>query len=199
MQNDQNTGVIILAAGHSSRMGLPKAFLPFSAQHTFIEQIITIYKNAGIQKIVLVIQPKQKKRFENLNMAMPNNLYLVYNNKPNNGRLYSILLGLQNLGSMPVFIQNIDNPFITVELINKLKQKLSAESYVSPQFKGKGGHPVLLSEELVNKLLGIELNFETKLSDVLKNYKKIELEIENPQFLTNINTREQYDELFKAF
>ena len=48
------TSAIILAAGKSTRMGEPKPLVQFGKQ-TFLETIISNFKNAGIEDVLIVL------------------------------------------------------------------------------------------------------------------------------------------------
>ena len=141
----KNISTIILAGGESRRMKRSKAFLKFDDNISFLEKIIDEYRTAGVYKIVLVI-----------NVSIPNNenkqilsqlddkITIVYNKHTEKGRQYSIKLGLSFINeSDNCFIQNIDNPFVNANLLKNMISIIKFGSYISPTYKGKGGHPVL--------------------------------------------------------
>lgn len=186
---------IILAGGTSNRMKRPKAFLDFDGQLTFIEKIVEEYSESGIKKIILVINESSINSVSESILSRLNKAVTIIKNKyPAKGRLYSLKLGLKILDeSDSCFVQNIDNPFIEAQLLTALIPLLQDESYVTPSFKGKGGHPVLLSHNICRQILKISNNYT--LRDVLQKYQKINFNY-NETVLININTPSEYKQYF---
>lgn len=188
----KNTSVLILSGGESKRMKQSKSFLKFNDHLTFLEKIISVYLKAGINNIVLVINPlslnlREKQILSNLEETIS----VIFNNHPEKGRLYSIKLGLSTLIDYDkCFIQNIDNPFVSPQLIKKMVPLIKSNSYVSPTFNHKGGHPVLLSKSICKQLLQINDRTST-LRDILGKFRKIVMQADE-LVLININTMEEY-------
>lgn len=186
---------IILASGLSERMGEPKALLKWDHSTTFLEKIIDKYSKAGSNKIVCMINKKIEPFCRNL-QTLPN-VKFVTNNHPEWGRFYSIKTGsLKVQDSDFCFIQNVDNPFVTVEIIEALFAKRSSEAWCSPVYKEKGGHPILLPQCIIQKIPQV-LNNDIALIDFLKPYRRIKIETNSDSILRNINTPEEYSEFFK--
>lgn len=192
----KNIAAIILAGGESSRMRQSKAFLKFDNKISFIEKIIKEYELAGIDKIIIVINdscldPERQQvlaQFDNITR-------LVYNKHPKKGRPYSLYLGLSLLNeSDNCFVQNIDNPFVNSNLIRSMIPLIKKETYISPTYKGKGGHPVLLSSSICNYILNMKED-QVTLRDVLIKYKRINIPA-NASVLININTLTDYKQYF---
>ncbi|MGE4287938.1 MAG: NTP transferase domain-containing protein [Salinivirgaceae bacterium] len=185
-------GTVILAAGNSERMGMPKALLKQAAGYYFFETLISNYQDAGITSIALVIQNSLIKTIKKQVHNMAGNIYIVVNNEPEKGRMHSLQLGLKFMKNKAVFIHNIDNPFVSNDLLMQMIMKLEPDSYVKPVYQKKGGHPILLSAEIVNNLLNIEVTKENSLKNELKKYGQIQLETNEPDILLNLNTPDDY-------
>jgi molybdenum cofactor cytidylyltransferase len=186
--------VIILASGLSERMGEPKALLKWDNSKTFLEKIINEYIMAGCSRIVCMVNIKTEPFCRNL--KIPKNVKFVINPHPEWGRFYSIRTGSQEvLDSDYCFIQNVDNPFVQVEIIEKLYSQRSSEAWCSPVFMGKGGHPVLLPQFIIQKINKVD-NLDLTLLDVLKPCRRISVETDSDTILRNINTPEEYKKYF---
>lgn len=185
-------GTIILAAGNSERMGMPKALLKLASGRYFFEALILNYQAAGINTIALVIQKSIKKTIEKQLQKLPENFYIVENNEPEKGRMHSLQLGLNCMKNKAVFVHNIDNPLVSNSLLIQMKAKLASGCWVKPLFRNKGGHPILLSTEVANELAHAEFIKECTLKDVLKKYDQIKIETDEPEILLNINTPDEY-------
>ncbi|MEZ5197454.1 MAG: NTP transferase domain-containing protein [Bacteroidales bacterium] len=187
---------IILAAGESERMGELKPFLMFDKELTFLEYLIMTYIDFGVETPLVVVNEKVLKRIRNEDNVFFRKCQLILNQYPVKGRFYSVALGLNEcIKSSSVFIQNVDNPFIGSELLEKMADSLSGFDFVVPQYNGKTGHPVLISSKLAGQLL--KRYHETSvLNDVLKSFKRHEIQVADPKVLANVNTPKEYQNYF---
>lgn len=184
---------IILSGGRSARMGCQKADLRFSDTESFLLHLTRVYQMAGIRKITIVANPGIKLIFQKEELC---DITWINNPFPEYGRGYSLQLGLaQNRSTDFCFVQNIDNPFTTIELIRQLTKTNATADYAVPVFNGKGGHPILLSSKVMAFLLNIR-NDDFKLNEVLKQFKRAEVTTEEEQVLVNINTPDDYTKFF---
>jgi len=189
--NNNKYSVIILAAGRSNRMGSPKFAMVFNDKRTFLDEIIDRYNSFGCKDIVVVLNrdgitylQKQKKKF-------PENVILTENTHLEWERFYSIktaVLSLKN--KFPVFIHNVDNPFVNHNVLKKLLT-FSISDYVVPAYKNHGGHPVLLSPVVCEKIATEKQN-DIVFSEFLKRFNKTKIEVNDKNILVNINTKEDY-------
>jgi len=187
---------IILAGGESRRMDQPKAFLQFDKNRTFVERITDEYLIAGIKNIILVINAfALNSENENILSHLEKKIKIVFNRNPEKGRLYSINLGLTEAHKVKgCFIQNVDNPFVNSRLLKKMIPLLKTDSYVSPTYNNKGGHPILISKSIFET---ISTGNDTSISlrNKLKEFNRIKI-LAKEQVLININTLEEYSKYF---
>ena len=188
----KNISVIILSAGESKRLGKPKALLKFNTDETFVEKIVKSYSELGIDDILIVANNKLKNHLADLFVDKPYKPKIIINNSTEKGRLYSIQCGAKTVKSKNCFIHNVDNPFVDKHLVEKMIPLLKYKSYTQAVYNGKGGHPVLLSKEIIEFISGIR-DYDISLKDVLMNYNRIVIKTDNSQILTNINTIEDYN------
>lgn len=194
----KNCSVIILAAGHSSRMGAPKFALPFKNGKIFLEVIISRYEEFGCYNIIVVLNEDGHKLIRDKNIEIAENIIVAINPYPDKGRFFSIQTGINNVkNDSPVFIHNVDNPFVNLAMLKKMLLSLNSD-FVVPVFNGRGGHPVLLSPGICNKLKN-EKNAEINFRDFLASFKKTKLQVADNNILVNINTREEYDKYMKKY
>ncbi len=187
----KKTACIILSGGNSSRMKTHKALLPFSQNKNFLQHIIGVYLNTGLSDIVVV-----KNEDINLNPKQYPNATIINNNHPEKGRIYSIQLGLQQLSEhTDCFIQNIDNPFVTKQLLSDLLKHQNKADFISPVYYDKGGHPVLLSGIILNKIRTITDN-KTTLRDILSDFNRYKVVTNDERCILNINTPDDYSQYF---
>lgn len=187
----KKTACIILSGGNSSRMGTHKAILPYSQNENFLLHIITVYRNAGISNIIVV-------KNEDIKLD-PNNYHnasFITNSHPEKGRIYSIQLGLRQISNNEdCFIQNIDNPFVTDSLLSDLLLHRNMADYITPVYNDKGGHPVLLSYQILEKIKVIA-DTEITLRDILNDFTRYKLATDDERCTLNINTPADYSQYF---
>lgn len=189
-----NAACIILAAGNSSRMNFHKALLPFSEGENFIQHIVNVYKEAGIDKIIGVVNAETISK-----LGFSDKIKLIENKKPELGRLHSLQLGLSVLPETEFcFVQNVDNPFVTAELLQQLYAEKNEGDFIAPYYKGKGGHPVLISKKIIKEISETKANKQISLHDVLIKFKKKQLESLNEKIMININSMDDFNHYFKA-
>ena len=194
--NNKNTGILILSAGISQRMGKPKFLLNFDNKETFIEQITKKYLKWGAENVVLVVNKYDVEKVNSLNLN--GKIKIVTNNFPEKGRFFSVISGIKNFEKDPaVFIHNIDNPFVDYNVLNLLLNNLREKCYCVPVYNEKGGHPVLISSEIA-KDIKTQLDYTQNLKEYLKKYKRINLSVNNGEVLFNVNTPADYNN-FKRY
>lgn len=194
--NPHEAGVVILAAGRSERMKELKAFLHYDENTRFIEKILSTYSDWGCSEIVVVTNPEALLQMKQTRM-IPSSATIVVNEHMELERFYSVKLGLGAIRkSLFCFIQNIDNPLITPQILDLLYDHRSSEKYVSPVFKKKRGHPVLLNLENINHILNWPVN-SANFREVLSTMEGLKVEMPDDRVLININSPEEYQRFYK--
>lgn len=188
-------GAIILAGGQSSRMKAPKSWLPIQGNTTFIEQIADTFHLALNGGVIAVLNGSYCiDEYEPLVQRLKLSTQVVPNHNPDLGRLHSIKLGLQHLHDDFVFIQNTDSPFLQVSTIEYLIEHARTGSVCIPVFNSQRGHPVLIETNWLRKVMDTAPENST-LRDLINTAEIIEVHVNDPAVLDNINSPEQYEQL----
>lgn len=188
--------VVILAAGKSSRMGMPKFLLKYDENTTFLEHIIKKYEAFGCEQIVVVLNEEGANIINSRSVNFLDKVTLITNNHPEWERFYSIKLGLKALNEENlVFIHNVDNPFVNPVVLASLIENIFEFDYAVPTYKGRGGHPVLLSEKVILAIIEKKEN-NLNFKDYLSNYRKVIVKVNDKNILVNVNSKEEYNTLF---
>ena len=145
---------IILSAGASTRMGRPKALLPYR-EGTFLEHLIQVTRHprVGVTRVVLGAGADEIRKIAKLDFSM-----VVLNAKWEQGQLSSICEGIRSLESVEtdgIVLCPVDHPLVSARLVNDLIGQfyLNRKSIVAPTFNGRRGHPVIFSSALYGELL----------------------------------------------
>lgn len=189
---------IILAAGDSSRMKFSKALLPVNDEEVFFSRIVKVFRDFGCEQIVLVHNQRDESSIETIRMKMIHCGFSgVTNEKPENGRLYSLQLGINSLVNTAFcFMINVDNPCINVRILNKLYVHRYKSPVIIPTFQKKGGHPVLFNSEVLDYIKSTETENKT-LQMIFEAFSCKRTEMNEPGVLVNINTPEEYHKNFQ--
>jgi len=196
-QNSQNISVIILAAGKSSRMGIPKWSLQFDKNTSFIEHITNEYYRFGCKEIILVINETDYSSFVGKNCKLPENVKVVINKHPEWDRFYSLKIGVSELEKIqPIFIHNVDNPFVMHDVLVRLTTNFTKVDYIVPEYDGRGGHPILTSQQIIQKVLLTQENI-LHFKEFMNQFSKNRVKTDDDKILININSATEYQSYFK--
>jgi len=145
---------VILSAGASTRMGRPKALLPYR-EGTFLEHLlqVTRHPRIGITRVVLGAGAENIKTSAKLDDST-----VVVNSEWELGQLSSIWAGVRSLEGIAtdgIILCPVDHPLVSARLVSELVERFYDEkkAIVLPTYKSKRGHPVIFSSHLYGELL----------------------------------------------
>lgn len=144
------TGAVVVAAGHKSSVSSFSPMLPIG-DSTVIRRIIITLKRSGIDPVV-VVTGKQGDEVEKHIAGL--RVICLRNQNYGNTQMYnSICLGLNYIEDLcdRVFILPAKFPMFLPETIKRMMD-MDAQ-VVCPVFEGRRGHPVLVSSNIIGKLL----------------------------------------------
>lgn len=188
---------VILSAGESSRMGRPKAFLPFEGT-TFIENIVAALQRSRVGQIVVVLghnAEEMKPRVERLPVTP------LTNRDYKNGQLSSLQVAIRHLmGSAAsanidgILVHLVDHPYINPALVDRMIESFYASQklIVLPRYHSRRGHPVIFSASLFGELLQAPLNEGAKAVVNAHRQDTLELETDDAGITIDIDTPDEY-------
>jgi molybdenum cofactor cytidylyltransferase len=145
---------IILSAGASSRMGRPKALLPYR-EGTFLEHLIEVTRDPriGVTRVVLGAGAEVIRTIAKLDPSV-----VVLNPEWELGQLSSIRAGLRSLEGIDadgIVLCPVDHPLVSARLVSDLVDRFYQDKklIVLPTYNGRRGHPVIFSKALFGELL----------------------------------------------
>ena len=180
---------VILAAGSSSRLGMDKALV-----------------NVGSQTLISWISRRLSSRVANITIVaneanfteiskMVSNVNVILNQNPHRGRTGSLKVGIDSIDSSGVedyrlLVVPVDRPGFSDSTLNRL---ISSEETCCPMKEGRGGHPLVLTFEDVDKVRKSSANLP--LREVIKASrfevldKFLDLNIDTPEDIINLQDK----------
>lgn len=146
-------GVIILAAGASSRMGSPKQLLPFGSG-SLVRLAAQSALGSVCERVVVVVgshADEVRREVEDLP------LFVVENRSWESGMSSSIRAGLEELIAddlESVIVMLCDQPFVTADVLNELvyTQRATGKPIVASTYDTIRGVPAIFSGEFFGEL-----------------------------------------------
>ncbi len=184
---------VVLAAGESSRMGADKALLVYRGR-TFLENIISALREAGIGRVIVVLGHHAELIEPSVDLS---SVEVVVNQDYRRGQTSSFQAGLRVLAANRphgVVLCLVDHPAISTDTLHNLIQhfKSTGKPVVIPQFNGKHGHPVLVGREVFDQIA--ELGPEQGADTVIHLYRSQTefVEVTDPGILIDVDDPESY-------
>lgn len=187
------TGIIILAGGNSSRMGQCKFLMHLPDGKTFLGSLTEQAQSLFANNMIVVIQSKYYHMLESgRDFAGSSAVQFVYNDYPERERFYSLKLGLNAFKDKVdyCFVHNADNPFLPEEVLYTLFEHRDEAESISPAYRGRGGHPVLIGKKTMQRLK--ECPDDAVLKNELAKKTHLRIAVTDPRICTDIDTPEDY-------
>ncbi len=185
---------ILLAAGESSRMGRLKALLPWHGQ-TLLEHQVSCLLEGGAERVVVVLGHRAGK----LRPLLEGRDCVSCTLNPDylQGKTTSIKAGLSLLdgeGVDEILLLNVDQPRSAEDVARILEAHRSGSFAVTvPEYRGKGGHPIVLSTVLLPELREIDEDSQGIKTVVRRHPELVQrVPLGSPEILFDLNTPEQY-------
>ena len=186
-------GLVLLAAGSSSRMGTQKQLLPFRGK-PLVRHCAEVAL-AAFQPLIVVVGASAPE-VEAALAGLP--VQIVYNERWEHGMGTSIQAGVRRaaeLGLEGVVLSLADQPLVTAEYLSGLveKQETSGEPIVASRYAGTVGVPVLFSRQYFPHLLGLQPTHGCK--EIIMSHEKCTILVDCPAAEFDIDTPHDYANL----
>lgn len=159
-----NTAIVILAAGNSSRLGIPKQLLQFEGKSLLNRTIETCLLTAMPVMVVLGAYQKEIKK-----SSLSRKANFVVNPNWKKGMSSSISLGLKNMlktwpDTHQVIFTVADQVHLSTEIIKELikTQELTKKNIVTCSYSKTTGTPTLFNQKYFEQLISLEGNSGAK-------------------------------------
>ncbi len=193
------TGIVILAAGASTRLGEPKQQLAYQGK-TLLQRAVQAALDSGVGPVAVVLGANAEKLLPEL-ADIP--VTVVQNPDWQEGMASSIRAGLQELIRQKPELSEVifmvsDQPFVDAALLKRLVQakQESRSSIVASAYQGTWGTPVLFDKVYFPELLALQGQEGAK-KIILKHQPQV-TSISFEAGAIDIDTQEDYKALLQS-
>lgn len=192
----QSGGILIVAAGQSKRLGVPKQLLTYQGE-TLINRLIGLVKKSTRFPITLVLGANAKAIKDQLSEP---DLSIVINNEWEEGMASSIRTGVknilaQNASAEGIMILVCDQPFLTEQHIQSLfeTQRSTMLPMAACYYAGVVGTPALFHRSIFPELL--ELKGDIGAKSIIKKREAEVAKLYFDEGAIDIDTMADYQQL----
>lgn len=188
-------GVVILAAGASTRMGTPKQLLPLQGR-SFLRQAAETALASVCQPIIVVLgayAEQLRQEVENLPVQVVENLRWA------EGMSSSVWAGVAALDATPdkisaVVLTLCDQPFVSAQVINQIVEAyhVTGKPIVASEYAGTLGVPALFSRTFFSELKALRRGEGAK--QVITKHAHEVFGVPFPEGAIDIDTPKDYEQ-----
>ena len=192
---------LIITAGRSSRMGIPKALLRFE-DHSFLTSIID--KLSPVCDEIYIVLGYKGDQIEEATLSKLNSLLnlqkltidtmrkinFVTNEKHREGMFSSLKKGIESAVQFEWILYHfVDQPGIPGFFYNDfIKERDSAFDWIQPVYDNYKGHPLLLHRTLFERILNLSDNSTLKQLSEDKNINRKYWHCDHPEVLQDFDS-----------
>lgn len=186
---------IILAAGYSSRMDAFKPLLDLGGRPV-VNRIVETCRQAGIDEIIVVVGYRKELIIPVIEAA---GARAAVNEKYQEGMFSSVIAGISTMehGPQGFIVMPADVPLVRAATIRSLVSRFREGKYrvLVPSFRGRKGHPPLISAELVAAITGYEGGNGLKGALADLDSETVKVEVPDRNILFDVDNPDDYGEM----
>lgn len=188
---------IVLAAGMSTRMGAPKALLPWDGQPLLAYQVQQL-RDAGVDEVIVVLGDDADEIHRAIRRS---DCRVMLNARFQMGRAGSLRVGAKAVDrdADAIVIANVDQPRPAAFLRALLEAHQPPALITRPVYQGRHGHPIVVAGELRGELLEADDDSQGLLAVVNRHRDRMAECPLDDLTLLDINTPDAYEEARRRF
>ncbi len=188
---------IVLAAGMSTRMGAPKALLPWDGQPLLAYQVQQL-RDAGADEVIVVLGHDADEIHRAIRRS---DCRVMLNPRYQMGRAGSLRIGAKAVDrdADSIVIINVDQPRPASFLKALIERRQPPALITRPVFEGHHGHPIVVAGELRGELMEADEDTQGLLAVVNRHREQLSECALDDLALLDVNTPDAYQEARRRF
>ncbi|HEY6807232.1 MAG TPA: nucleotidyltransferase family protein [Gemmatimonadales bacterium] len=191
---------VVLAAGRSARMGVPKALLDFRGA-PFLVRILEALEALDVKTRVVVLGPDAPR----IRPAIAAHECLIVENPDVDGgpisSLRAALGALHAVSPTAALVWPVDFPHVRLDTVERLVEayRLDRAPVVAPRFGERRGHPIIWDQALFAELTTSPAATREGARAVLHAHAAdlLAVSVDDPAVIDQLNTPEDYERLIR--
>lgn len=180
---------VVTAAGSAERFG-GKKLLVSVAGEPLLDHTIRSLLEGGVSEVIVVVGTDARAELErDVNSLNDPRVRPVENPDPSRGMFSSIQVGVATANGDALLVLPGDMPYVRPETVRALIAKYrERRAIVSPRYKGKRGHPVVMPLSLRDEIAATAPT--ANLHEVIKHHQdeRIDLDVEDAGVGRDVDT-----------
>jgi molybdenum cofactor cytidylyltransferase len=144
---------VVTAAGSAERFGGKKLLTPIDGE-PLLDHTIDALLDGGVAEVIVVVGKDARAELErDVNAMLDPRVRAVENPDPSRGMFSSIREGVAQAQGDAILVMPGDMPFVSPETVRAVIAAYESKpAIVSPRYRGKRGHPVVLPASLRDEI-----------------------------------------------
>lgn len=170
---------VVPAAGSAERFGGKKLLTPIDGL-PLLDRTIASLLAGGVGQVIVVVGPEAAELTRDVNAFSDPRVWPVVNVDPSRGMFSSLQAGMSEAEGDALVVLPADMPFIAGATVQLLLDRFALQpAIVSPTYRGKRGHPVILPPALRDEIRAADPS--TNLHEILKRHpdERVDVPVED--------------------
>ena len=180
---------VVTAAGSAERFGGKKLLAPIDGE-PLLDHTIRSLLEGGVTEVIVVVGTDARRELErDVNAMNDPRVRPVENPDPSRGMFSSIQVGVATANGDALVVLPGDMPYVRPETVRAVIAKYrERRAIVSPRYKGKRGHPVVMPLSLRDEIAATAPT--ANLHEVIKHHQdeRVDLEVEDAGVVRDVDT-----------
>jgi molybdenum cofactor cytidylyltransferase len=180
---------IVTAAGSAERFGGKKLLAPIAGE-PLLDHTIRSLLDGGVSEVIVVVGVDARSELErDVNAMNDPRVRPVENPDPSRGMFSSIQVGAATANGDALVVLPGDMPFVRPETVRAVLAKYRERpAIVSPRYRGKRGHPVVMPLVLRDEIAATAAT--ANLHEVIKHHQdeRVDLDVDDAGVVRDVDT-----------
>ena len=180
---------VVTAAGSAERFGGKKLLAPVDGE-PLLDHTIRSLLEGGVTEVIVVVGTDARRELErDVNAMNDSRVRPVENPDPSRGMFSSIQVGVATANGDALVVLPGDMPYVRPDTVRAVIAKYRERpAIVSPRYKGKRGHPVVMPLSLRDEIATTAPT--ANLHEVIKHHQdeRVDLDVDDAGVVRDVDT-----------